>query len=169
MRSFFSQRRRPGFTLIELLVVIAIIAVLIALLMPAVQKVREAANRTQCANNLKQIAIAVHNFHGNYGFLVPTTVAEANAVPSNLPQVTGPDGYVTWATLLLSFIEQDNIYRLWDPKIQCSRQVPAAYQQTVKTYLCPSRPAPVLSIDDFPQQFANQPSGGAIGDYNPNF
>src|SRR5262249_33594595 len=120
------------------------------------------------ANNLKQIGLAVHNFHGNYGFLVPTTVAEANAVPANLPQVTGPDGYVTWATLLLPFIEQDNIYRLWDLKIQCSRQVPAASQQTDKPYLRPSRPAPVPSIDDFPQRIANRPDGGAIGDYNPN-
>jgi prepilin-type N-terminal cleavage/methylation domain-containing protein/prepilin-type processing-associated H-X9-DG protein len=104
--------RRSGFTLIELLVVITIIAVLISLLLPAVQKVREAANRTHCLNNLKQFGLALHNYHDNYGRFPPSVDSGL------LPYVTGPDRgftpYWSWMARLMPFIEQDNLYRQAD-------------------------------------------------------
>jgi prepilin-type N-terminal cleavage/methylation domain-containing protein len=129
-------RRQPaGFTLIELLVVIAIIGVLIALLLPAVQKVREAANRTKCANNLKQIGLAVHNFHDTY------TMLPASRIHYNNPKKLS---WASWAVQIMPYIEQDNLYKLWDLTLSYYHQVPdEARTQTVKIYFCPSRRSPV--------------------------
>src|ERR1700720_1500854 len=105
------MRSRRGFTLIELLVVIALIAILIGLLLPAVQKVREAAARMSCSNNIKQIVLANHNFHGTrdrlpVGFFVPYAYG-GNHFCQDVPSPFGPN----WAVYILPFIEQDNLFK----------------------------------------------------------
>jgi prepilin-type N-terminal cleavage/methylation domain-containing protein/prepilin-type processing-associated H-X9-DG protein len=139
------KRRATGFTLVELLVVIAIIAILIGLLLPAVQKVRAAASRVQCENNLKQIALAALNYEDNYGNLPPGYIDPSNG---NLdPSCLGTFAFI------LPFIEQGNVYNELNPAdlvFSTNGNVPAganywwsdqdsvAATANIKTFLCPS-------------------------------
>jgi prepilin-type N-terminal cleavage/methylation domain-containing protein len=129
MRSPLSSRR--GFTLIELLVVIAIIAVLVGLLLPAVQKVRDAAARISCANNLKQLGLALHNYHDSYGYF-PSSVRPAGF--TSLPRVS-------WTIGLLPFIEQDNLRRNYDTTTNWDSPTNLPLTSLpVKIFQCPAAP-----------------------------
>jgi prepilin-type N-terminal cleavage/methylation domain-containing protein/prepilin-type processing-associated H-X9-DG protein len=131
-----SSRSRPGFTLIELLVVIAIIAILIGLLLPAVQKVREAANRMKCTNNLKQIGLAAHNYHDTYDGLPPAWKYEPPAPPARPTAVAE-----SWGFNILPYLEQDNIFKQYNrdrPLFDPTNQALTATQ--LKVFQCPSAP-----------------------------
>src|SRR5436189_2686354 len=171
MRSTNSPRRqsRAAFTLIELLVVIAIIAVLIGLLLPAVQKVRDAANRMKCQNNLKQIGLALHNYESANGLFPPNGVYPAKA--------TQADSYSALARIL-PYVEQSNLYQLVDLNAPANTQN-AVTSQRIPIYLCPSEtrdrakpPTGSQTITRYPLNYAAaegtwlvwNPTVGQVGD-----
>ena len=132
-----SPRRRLGFTLIELLVVIAIIAILIGLLLPAVQKVRDAANRAKCTNNLKQIGLAVHGYHDANRELPPGQTQGKNKWAST--STTANNFMATWTVFVLPYLEQSALYNQYnfnllsqDPAHKTLRETP------LPVYTCPS-------------------------------
>jgi prepilin-type N-terminal cleavage/methylation domain-containing protein len=148
---------RRGFTLVELLVVLSVISILIALLLPAVQQARSAAYRTDCANNLKQIGLAMHNYQLTYEALPPARQSDQ-----------GP----TWSVLILPFLEQNGLYEQWVEGQTYYQQSNTARLSPVKTYFCMARRAsntpPGESISgDVPSNGpANAPNvPGALGDY----
>jgi prepilin-type N-terminal cleavage/methylation domain-containing protein/prepilin-type processing-associated H-X9-DG protein len=177
------MRTRKGFTLIELLVVIAIIAVLIGLLLPAVQKVRAAAARMACSNNLHQIGLALHNYEGVYGRLPP-----ASQVPWYDVTYGDQDAYLqmqvpfgpNWAVLLLPYIEQNALYNQAAvtayPGVALPLGTTPAYASVnnrwrvvgsvvVKTYQCPADPANTLPYTDPASNPADPNLGWARGNY----
>jgi prepilin-type N-terminal cleavage/methylation domain-containing protein len=149
-------RRPGGFTLVELLVVIAIIGILVALLLPAIQAAREAARRTECVNNLKQIGIAIQNYHDTY---------------KRIPNSRRKFDYITWAAELWPFVEEGSISVAWDRTSKYYDQEEHVRTVQVPIYLCPTRRGPpAVSItgdnDQGSETAPNVP--GALSDYAAN-
>jgi len=152
-----SRRERSAFTLVELLVVIAIIGILVALLLPAIQAAREAARRSQCLNNCRQMGIAIHNFHDS---------------KKELPPSRTRDGYLTWAAVILPYMEETNLGRLVDIKVKFASHSQEFRETSVPTFLCPSRdrdqPLSILKGQPIPYLDGINGAGatiGARGDY----
>ena len=150
--SFSTRSHKSGFTLVELLVVVAIIGLLIGMLLPAVQMVREAASRTNCLNRMKQIGIGFTHYHDALRQIPPSRVGNDTA-----------NGFLTWPVFLMPYLEENNLYERFDIKALYRDQDPAMLQETVEWMFCPSRREPQIS--------KSERSGapvGACGDYAGN-
>jgi prepilin-type N-terminal cleavage/methylation domain-containing protein/prepilin-type processing-associated H-X9-DG protein len=150
-------KRKNGFTLVELLVVIAIIGVLVGILLPAVQAAREAARRMSCTNNLKQLALSLHNYESAFGFFPPSRLGDKQPIYGN--PVGGESSYQSWTTLALPFVEQGNLQNLMDFRFPwCAVQNRVAVSTQLPLMTCPSAPLD-NRIDSF------WAPGAAAGDY----
>ena len=166
--SFAHGTRSRGFTLIELLVVIAIIAILIGLLLPAVQKVREAAARMSCQNNLKQLGLACHAYHDANDKLPPAVQVRGSVTPSNTNHNFGPN----WAVLILPYVEQGNLFNQNSTAINSylsdgNTAWKAIAGTDVKVYKCPSDAASSGNTYNGTGSYA-APNGWARGNYAAN-
>lgn len=160
------SRVRAGFTLIELLVVIAIIAVLIALLLPAVQQAREAARRTQCKNNLKQLGLALHNFHDTYSRFPAGCMPDLNGGNTDPGQAASVGVAAAWGSSwkvhILPYIDQAPIYNGWQfsgnsgyvNANNMSQTTPLVHGKIIAAYRCPS--------SSLPDKYASSNNNGAI-------
>ncbi|MEZ6129635.1 MAG: DUF1559 domain-containing protein [Planctomycetaceae bacterium] len=153
MKQLSVRQKNTGFTLIELLVVIAIIAILIALLLPAVQQAREAARRTQCKNNMKQIGLAMHNYHDVYNVFPPgyITKTPCNTTAQWSACNIGELGLYSWGAFILPYIDQAPLFNLLNvgnvtlDQNLANATTRQALQQPMPAFQCPSDPGPGLS------------------------
>ena len=142
----FSKSAKAGFTLVELLVVIAIIGILISMLLPAVQQVREAASRVSCANNMRQLGLALHNYESAHRAFPPSRLdPDDQAIPSSVSNHPGAESaFQSWSTLILPFIEQGNLASQYDFKQAWFDQENSDNYTVIATqvnvYKCPSSP-----------------------------
>lgn len=141
--------KQRGFTLVELLVVIAIIGILVGILLPAVQMVRESARRTQCLNNLRQLGLAVQNYEGSHKQIPPSRPA---------------DRFLAWPVLLMPFLEANNLHQRFDVQAQYHAQDPSVVIEGMQVMICPSRRSGIpISVGE-----TNGSPPGAVGDYAGN-